>query len=103
MRHCLAGAINISCVSPRRRCRHFSHAPAKRLLDSPIESPSPMNEKLFNLGGKIALITGAFGGLGHDFARMLGEAGATLALAGRRIDEGRRFADEMAHAGMRAY
>jgi len=62
-----------------------------------------MNEKLFNLGGKIALITGAFGGLGHDFARMLGEAGATLALAGRRIDEGRRFADDLADAGLRTH
>ena len=39
------------------------------------------------LDGKVALVTGAFGGLGRDFARMLARAGASVALAGRRIEE----------------
>jgi 2-deoxy-D-gluconate 3-dehydrogenase len=54
------------------------------------------------LDGTVALVTGAFGGLGRDFARMLGQAGAAVALAGRRIDEGKRFADELAAEGIRA-
>ena len=43
------------------------------------------------LDGKVALVTGAFGGLGRDFARMLARAGASVALAGRRIDDGRAY------------
>jgi len=53
------------------------------------------------LDGKRALVTGAFSGLGRDFARMLGGAGASVAIAGRRIDAGRAYADELTVAGMR--
>lgn len=61
-----------------------------------------VKSELFDLEGKLALVTGAFGGLGRDFAHMLGEAGASLVLAGRRIDEGLRLADELNTAGIRA-
>ena len=54
------------------------------------------------LDGKVALVTGAFGGLGRDFARMLAHAGASVALAGRRIDDGRALADAMRDEGLRA-
>ena len=53
------------------------------------------------LDGKVALVTGAFGGLGRDFAGMLARAGAAVALAGRRIDEGRAIARTMAEEGFR--
>jgi len=53
------------------------------------------------LDGKVALVTGAFGGLGRDFALMLARAGAAVALAGRRIGEGRKLADEMRRDGAR--
>ena len=56
----------------------------------------------FSLTGKTALITGAFSGLGRDFARILGQAGAAVALAGRRIEQGRTCADELTQAGLRA-
>jgi NAD(P)-dependent dehydrogenase (short-subunit alcohol dehydrogenase family) len=42
--------------------------------------------KRFDLTGKVALVTGASSGLGMHFARCLGEAGATVVLAARRID-----------------
>lgn len=42
-------------------------------------------ENQFKLVGKVALITGAAGGLGSHFSRVLGQAGATVVLAGRRM------------------
>jgi NAD(P)-dependent dehydrogenase (short-subunit alcohol dehydrogenase family) len=56
----------------------------------------------FDLTGRIALVTGAFSGLGLDFARMLGEAGATVVLAGRRMDQGEASAEVLAQAGIHA-
>ena len=53
------------------------------------------------LDGKVALVTGAFGGLGRDFALVLARAGASVALAGRRIDDGRAIAHAMAEEGFR--
>lgn len=37
---------------------------------------------MFRLDGKVALITGAAGGLGHKIAHTLHEQGAILALTG---------------------
>ncbi len=42
--------------------------------------------KRFDLTGKVALVTGASSGLGVHFARCLGEAGASVVLAARRVD-----------------
>jgi len=58
--------------------------------------------RLFDVSGKIALVTGAFSGLGRDFARALGEAGATVVLAGRRIERGRELVAEFDRDGIRA-
>ena len=41
---------------------------------------------LFDLTGRVALITGGSGGLGKVFARALAGAGADIALLGRRVD-----------------
>ncbi|HET9340043.1 MAG TPA: glucose 1-dehydrogenase [Casimicrobiaceae bacterium] len=51
------------------------------------------------LDGKVALVTGAFGGLGRDFARMLARAGASVALAGRRREAGEELAIAMRAEG----
>jgi len=40
---------------------------------------------LFNISGKVALITGSTGGLGNSFAKGLAENGATVVLNGRSI------------------
>ncbi|AEI82281.1 short chain dehydrogenase family protein 52 (plasmid) [Cupriavidus necator N-1] len=52
-----------------------------------------------DLNGKRVLVTGAFGGLGSHFAKVLAAAGAHVALAGRRLDAGNRLAAEIRAAG----
>jgi len=49
-----------------------------------------------DLRNKRALVTGAFGGLGAEFARTLSAAGADVALAGRRLQAGEQLAAELA-------
>jgi NAD(P)-dependent dehydrogenase (short-subunit alcohol dehydrogenase family) len=46
-----------------------------------------MSATTFDLGGKVALVTGASGGLGLHFARTLADAGAKVALAARRKEQ----------------
>ncbi|CAB5517267.1 Gluconate 5-dehydrogenase [Achromobacter anxifer] len=55
-----------------------------------------------DLRNKRALVTGAFGGLGAEFARTLAAAGAHVALAGRRLQAGEQLAAELAAADRRA-
>ena len=45
-----------------------------------------MTSDIFDLSGKVALITGASSGLGRHFSKTLSEAGATVILSARRID-----------------
>jgi len=51
------------------------------------------------LKGQVAVITGASGGLGAHFARVLAEAGASVALTARRLDLVENHAGEIAGAG----
>jgi len=55
------------------------------------------------LDGKVALVTGASSGLGERFARLLGEAGAAVAVAARRIDRLEKLVAEIAQRGGRAH
>jgi NAD(P)-dependent dehydrogenase (short-subunit alcohol dehydrogenase family) len=53
---------------------------------------------LFQLDGRVALITGGGGGLGTVFARALVGAGADIALLGRRAETAQVAADQVASA-----
>jgi NAD(P)-dependent dehydrogenase (short-subunit alcohol dehydrogenase family) len=53
----------------------------------------------FGLAGKVALVTGASGGLGRHFARTLAQAGAPVALAARRKDQLAINVEEIAALG----
>ncbi|HZZ31972.1 MAG TPA: SDR family NAD(P)-dependent oxidoreductase [Phenylobacterium sp.] len=55
-----------------------------------------------DLQGKVAVITGASGGLGEHFARLLAAEGASVALTARRIDKIEAIAGELAGQGHRA-
>jgi len=54
------------------------------------------------LKGQVAVVTGASGGLGEHFARLLAAEGAAVALAARRLDKVEAVAGELAGAGHRA-
>jgi len=56
----------------------------------------------FDLAGKVALVTGAYRGLGFAIARGLGEAGAAVVLNGRRADALAAAAKTLSAAGVRA-
>jgi gluconate 5-dehydrogenase len=56
----------------------------------------------FDLTGKVALVTGAYRGLGFAIAQGLGEAGATVVLNGRKPDALAAAAKALVDAGLRA-
>jgi len=58
-----------------------------------------MQASLFNLTGKVALVTGASSGLGRHFAEVLAQAGARVGLAARRTDALQAVADAISAMG----
>src|SRR5579862_2092493 len=61
-----------------------------------------MATRLFDLTGKVALITGGGSGLGYSIARGLAESGATVILNGRRRDRLDESAAALRNAGLKA-
>lgn len=53
----------------------------------------------FRLDGRIALVTGASGGLGQHFAQLLASAGARVAVAARRVDKLQSVVDSITRNG----
>jgi NAD(P)-dependent dehydrogenase (short-subunit alcohol dehydrogenase family) len=61
-----------------------------------------MADRLFDLSGKVAIVTGSGRGLGSAMARGLGEAGATVVTCSRTMAEAERTAAQIRAAGGRA-
>jgi 2-deoxy-D-gluconate 3-dehydrogenase len=56
---------------------------------------------LFDLNGRVALVTGGNGGIGLGMARGLAEAGAAIAIAGRNAAKSEAAAGELAKLGVK--
>ena len=54
---------------------------------------------LFDLGGRVALVTGGNGGIGRSLALGLAQAGASVAIAGRNEDKNARVLEELQAKG----
>jgi NAD(P)-dependent dehydrogenase (short-subunit alcohol dehydrogenase family) len=67
--------------------------------DLVMEAAGYNSRPFADLEGKVALVTGAFGGLGRHFAQTLARAGCRVALAGRRLGEGEALLAELRKAG----
>jgi NAD(P)-dependent dehydrogenase (short-subunit alcohol dehydrogenase family) len=55
--------------------------------------------QLFDLSGKVALVTGASRGIGEEVARLLAASGAHVIVTSRRVDDCQRVADDIIAAG----
>ncbi len=60
-----------------------------------------MKTDLFDLTGKVAVVTGASRGLGQYFARALANAGADLVITSRHLSDLKPFQDEIESLGRR--
>jgi gluconate 5-dehydrogenase len=62
-----------------------------------------MADSLFDLSGKVALVTGTSRGLGRYFARALARAGADIAMTSRDKQSLSAFADEIRTIGRQGF
>ena len=62
-----------------------------------------MPENLFDLSGKVALVTGANSGLGFAYARGLARAGSDVVIWGRRADRNEEAAEKLRAYGVRVF
>src|ERR1700730_14130074 len=61
-----------------------------------------MTSKLFDLSGKVAIVTGGNGGIGLGMARGLAEAGANVVIVGRHETKSDAAAAELSQRGVKA-
>jgi NAD(P)-dependent dehydrogenase (short-subunit alcohol dehydrogenase family) len=60
-------------------------------------------EKLFRLDGKVAVVTGGYGGIGEDVCRGLAGMGARVAVAGHNTDKAKALTAALTADGADAY
>lgn len=60
-----------------------------------------MKKNIFDLTGKVALVTGASSGLGVQFAKALANQGANVAISARRVDRLEQVKKEIEEMGVR--
>ncbi|MCV6614742.1 MAG: SDR family NAD(P)-dependent oxidoreductase, partial [Cellvibrionaceae bacterium] len=58
-----------------------------------------MATELFNLNGKIALVTGASRGIGEEIAKLLAEQGAHVMVTSRKVEGCQNVVDAITAAG----
>jgi len=58
-------------------------------------------DKLLDLSGKTAIVTGGSIGIGYGISYRLAEAGANIVIAGRNIDEAKKAVEELTQKGFK--
>src|SRR5436305_13593165 len=66
------------------------------------EGTTPVKTSPFDLGGKVAIVTGGNGGIGLGMARGLAEAGADIAIVARNEAKSLAAVDDIKQRGARA-
>ena len=66
---------------------------------TPLSNDEPTVQQLFDLTGKVVLITGGSGHLGRSMASALAEASATVVVSSRDESRAQTVADELARIG----
>ena len=61
-----------------------------------------MKTRLFDLDGRVAIVTGGNGGIGLGLARGLADAGANIAIVGRNETKSKAAVDDLAARGVKA-
>src|SRR5450432_1974294 len=61
-----------------------------------------MATKMFDLGGKVAVVTGGNGGIGFGMARGLADNGAAIAIVGRNETKSNAAVAQLRQSGARA-
>lgn len=61
-----------------------------------------MSTQLFDLSGRVALVTGASRGIGEAIARLLAEQGAHIIVSSRKLEDCQRVAESIVAAGGKA-
>jgi NADPH:quinone reductase-like Zn-dependent oxidoreductase len=78
---------------------HIWLATYDRYIQSSIISMEHGRLKLFDLSGKVAVVTGGNGGIGLGMARGLASAGATVVIAARDLEKSQAAVEDLASRG----
>ena len=69
------------------------------MAHSEQEKTTRRSDRVFDLGGRVALVTGASSGFGAHFARVLASAGANVVLGARRLERLSALVDDINRHG----
>src|SRR5690606_5390272 len=86
----------------RRHRRPVPHGQRQRMTAGRTEMRTPGVTELFDLTGKVALVTGGSRGLGLEMVRAFATAGADVVITSRKLDACERVAEEIRGTGRRA-
>jgi NAD(P)-dependent dehydrogenase (short-subunit alcohol dehydrogenase family) len=89
----------MDCVAPIFACPKDHRERFQKIMatDQPIQT-----KQLFDLTGRVAIVTGGAAGLGRQMAEGLAEMGANLVLCARKRDRCEKAAEEMGSRGVTA-